>query len=189
MINVVIGDGPHSLEIQEICNSIFGFNPRIVGMTEEKNIDFDAKIVMGLGSHDVRLRSFLNLSHLGYTFSSLIHPSVILSKTTRILDGAVCMPGVVVSGETEIGQCALINWNSSIGHDVIIGGGSVIAPQVAISGGVKIGAGSLIGAGAVILPNIEVGENSIIGAGSVVTSNVPSNSTVVGVPGRVVKIR
>ena len=189
MIDVVIGDGPHSLEIQESCNSIFAFNPKIVGICEEEDIDLESRIVMGLGSHDVRHRSFLNLSQLGYTFTTLIHPSTIISKNARILSGSVCMPGVVISGNTEIGQCTLINWNSSIGHDVIIGECSVVAPQVAISGGVKIGAGSLIGAGAVILPNIEVGENSIIGAGSVVTSNVASNSTIVGVPGRAMKIR
>jgi serine O-acetyltransferase len=47
----------------------------------------------------------------------------------------------------------------------------------------------VIGAGAKILGNIEIGENSRIGAGSVVIDNVPENSTVVGVPGRVVALR
>jgi sugar O-acyltransferase (sialic acid O-acetyltransferase NeuD family) len=185
MIDVVIGDGPHSLEIQ----AIFAITPRIIGVTEEKNLDFNSKIVMGLGRHNFRYQAFLNLSKRGYTFNTLIHPSTIISKSARILEGSVCMPGVIISSNTEIGECALINWNSSIGHDVIIGECCVVSPQVAISGGVKIGAGTLIGAGAVILPNIEIGENSIIGAGSVVTCGVPSNSTVVGVPGKVLGIR
>ena len=44
----------------------------------------------------------------------------------------------------------------------------------------------MIGSGAKILGNIVVYENSRIGAGSVVISDVPENSTVVGIPGRVV---
>jgi serine O-acetyltransferase len=46
----------------------------------------------------------------------------------------------------------------------------------------------MISAGAKILGSFTIGENSKIGAGSVVLTEVPSNSTVVGVPGRVVKM-
>ena len=45
----------------------------------------------------------------------------------------------------------------------------------------------MISAGAKVLGSFKIGENSKIGAGSVVLSEVPPNSTVVGVPGRVVK--
>jgi serine O-acetyltransferase len=44
----------------------------------------------------------------------------------------------------------------------------------------------VIGAGAKVLGNILIGENSQIGAGSVVVDDVPTNSTVVGIPGRVI---
>jgi serine O-acetyltransferase len=44
----------------------------------------------------------------------------------------------------------------------------------------------VIGAGAAVLGNIRVGRNSKIGSGSVVNRDVPRNSTVVGIPGRVV---
>ena len=46
----------------------------------------------------------------------------------------------------------------------------------------------MISAGAKVLGPIVVGHNSKIGAGSVVLKDVPPNSTVVGVPGRVVKL-
>ena len=45
----------------------------------------------------------------------------------------------------------------------------------------------MISAGAKVLGSFTIGDNSKIGAGSVVLSEVPSGSTVVGVPGRVVK--
>jgi serine O-acetyltransferase len=46
----------------------------------------------------------------------------------------------------------------------------------------------MISAGAKILGPFTVGKNSKIGAGSIVLKEVPPSSTVVGVPGRVVKI-
>ena len=45
----------------------------------------------------------------------------------------------------------------------------------------------MISAGAKVLGSFKVGDNSKIGAGSVVLEEVPPNSTVVGVPGHVVK--
>jgi serine O-acetyltransferase len=45
----------------------------------------------------------------------------------------------------------------------------------------------MISAGAKILGGITIHENSKIGAGSVVLADVPPNSTVVGIPGKVIK--
>jgi serine O-acetyltransferase len=45
----------------------------------------------------------------------------------------------------------------------------------------------MISAGAKVLGSFTIGDNSKIGAGSVVLSEVPPGSTVVGVPGRIVK--
>ena len=44
----------------------------------------------------------------------------------------------------------------------------------------------VVGAGAKVLGSIIIGPNTRIGAGSVVVRNVEENSTVVGIPGRVV---
>jgi serine O-acetyltransferase len=50
-----------------------------------------------------------------------------------------------------------------------------------------IGNNVVIGTGAKILGNITIGDGTKIGAGSVVIRSVPAHSTVVGVPGRVVR--
>jgi serine O-acetyltransferase len=47
----------------------------------------------------------------------------------------------------------------------------------------------VVGTGAKVLGNIVIGDNVKIGAGSVVVHPVPDYSTVVGIPGRVVKTR
>lgn len=87
------------------------------------------------------------------------------------------------------------------GNGVIIGETAVIGDNVTLYQGVTLGGTGkehgkrhptlednvMVSAGAKILGSFTVGANSKIGAGSVVLSEVPPNSTVVGVPGRVVK--
>lgn len=87
------------------------------------------------------------------------------------------------------------------GHGVVIGETTVIGDNVTLYQGVTLGGTGketgkrhptiednvMISVGAKVLGSFTIGENSKIGAGSVVLSEVPPNSTVVGVPGRVVK--
>lgn len=87
------------------------------------------------------------------------------------------------------------------GHGVVIGETAIIGDNVTLYQGVTLGGTGkeqgkrhptigdnvMISAGAKVLGSFTVGENSKIGSGSVVLSEVPPNSTVVGVPGRVVK--
>ncbi len=89
------------------------------------------------------------------------------------------------------------------GNGVIIGETTIIGNNVTLYQGVTLGGTGkehgkrhptiednvMISAGAKILGSFTIGENSKVGAGSVVLEAVPPNSTVVGVPGRVVRRR
>lgn len=102
-----------------------------------------------------------------------IHPGAIIGKGTFIDHGY----GVV------IGETAVIGDNVTIYQGVTLGGTGKEQGKRHPT----IGNNVMISAGAKILGSFTIGENSKIGAGSVVLSEVPPNSTVVGVPGRVVK--
>lgn len=81
-----------------------------------------------------------------------------------------------------VGETAVIADNVSLLQDVTLGGtGKEVGDRHP-----KIGQGVLIGAGAKILGNIEIGHCSKIAAGSVVLKSVPPNTTVAGVPARIV---
>jgi serine O-acetyltransferase len=81
-----------------------------------------------------------------------------------------------------VGMTAVIEDNVSMLQDVTLGGtGKVRGDRHP-----KIRQGVLIGAGAKVLGNIEVGQCARIAAGSVVLEPVPRNTTVAGVPARVV---
>jgi serine O-acetyltransferase len=83
---------------------------------------------------------------------------------------------------------------------VVIGGTAVLEDDVSILQGVTLGGtgkeggdrhpkirrGVLIGAGAKVLGNIEIGHCSRVASGSVVLKDVPANSTVAGVPAKIV---
>ncbi|TCP61935.1 serine O-acetyltransferase [Rhodovulum bhavnagarense] len=81
-----------------------------------------------------------------------------------------------------IGETAVVGDNVSMLHSVTLGG----TGKEEEDRHPKIGDGVLIGAGAKVLGNIRVGCCSRIAAGSVVLSDVPPNSTVAGVPARIV---
>ncbi len=105
--------------------------------------------------------------------------------------------GIEIHPGAQIGRGLFIDH----GNGVIIGETTVIGDNVTLYQGVTLGGTGkehgkrhptvgnnvMISAGAKVLGSFTIGDNSKIGAGSVVLSEVPPNSTVVGVPGRVVK--
>ena len=101
-----------------------------------------------------------------------IHPAAKIGKRFFIDHGM----GVV------IGETATIGNDVTIYHDVTLGGTSLATglrhPQ--------IGNGVIIGAGAQLLGPINIGDNARIGSNAVVVKDVEAETTVVGIPARVV---
>jgi serine O-acetyltransferase len=114
----------------------------------------------------------------------------VISQASRFFTGIEIHPGA------KIGRRFFIDH----GMGVVIGETCEIGDNVTVFQGVTLGGtgkekgkrhptikdNALIATGAKVLGSITIGENSKIGAGSVVLKEVPPNSTVVGVPGKVV---
>ncbi len=114
----------------------------------------------------------------------------VISQISRFFTGIEIHPGAV------IGQRLFIDH----GMGVVIGETCEIGDNVTIYQGVTLGGTGkekgkrhptvednvLIATGAKILGSFTIGENARIGAGSVVLKEVPPNSTVVGIPGKIV---
>ena len=113
------------------------------------------------------------ISHLGRFFTGIeIYPGATIGKSVFIDHGM----GVVIGETAIIGDYCLIYQGVTLGGTGKHGGKR--HPTV--------GENVVIGGGAKVLGNILIGSNVRIGAGSVVLKDVPSDSTVVGIPGRVV---
>lgn len=113
-----------------------------------------------------------------------------VSQVSRFFTGIEIHPGAVIGRRLFIDH----------GMGIVIGETCVIGDDVTIYQGVTLGGTGkekgkrhptlhnnvLVATGAKVLGSIIIGENSKVGAGSVVLKEVPPNSTVVGIPGRVV---
>jgi serine O-acetyltransferase len=115
-----------------------------------------------------------------------------LSHIMRFLTGIEIHPGAEIGGGLFIDH----------GMGVVIGETTEVGRNCTLYQGVTLGGTSLqhgkrhptlednvvVGAGAAIIGAIVIGSNSKVAAGAVVVKTVPANSTVVGVPGRVVLV-
>ncbi len=109
------------------------------------------------------------------------------------------LTGVEIHPAAELGAGVFIDH----GMGVVIGETTVIGDNCTLYQGVTLGGtgkdkgkrhptleeGVMVAAGAKILGPFTVGRHAKIGAGSVVLKEVPPSSTVVGIPGRVVRIK
>ena len=110
---------------------------------------------------------------------------------------AVRKTGIEIHPGAQIGKGFFIDHGTGvvIGETAIIGDNVTLYQGVTLGGTGKehgkrhptIGNNVMISTGAKVLGSFKIGDNCKIGAGSVVLEEVPPNSTVVGVPGRVVK--
>ena len=175
-----------------------------------KKMKKDIKFIM---ANDPALSNKEKVSFIDYLQIFILYPSVqammnhriahflykkqrfflarLVSQISRFFTGIEIHPGATIGEEILIDH----------GMGVVIGETAVVGNRVTIYQGVTLGGTGkehgkrhptiednvMISAGAKVLGSFTVGKNSKIGAGSVVLSEVPPNSTVVGVPGRVVK--
>jgi serine acetyltransferase len=93
-----------------------------------------------------------------------------------------------ICAEARIEDLAIINTGAIVDHECVVGTGAHICPGVHLAGRVRIGACAFVGIGANVIQCLSVGDHAIIGAGAAVIFDVPAEATVVGVPGRVIKV-
>ena len=112
------------------------------------------------------------LSHVSRFVTGIeIHPAAKLGPGLFIDHGM----GVVIGETAEVGE------NVTLLQGVTLGGTSLKREKRHPT----LGNNVVVGAGAKIIGAFKIGDGSRIGAGSVVVREVPTNSVVVGVPGRV----
>ena len=118
-------------------------------------------------------------------------------RARKISQRSAHRTGIEIHPGATIGKNLFIDH----GHGVVIGETTVIGDNVLLYQGVTLGGNGkeqgkrhptignnvMISVGAKVLGSFTIGDNSKIGAGAVVLQEVPPNSTVVGVPGHVVK--
>jgi serine O-acetyltransferase len=116
----------------------------------------------------------------------------LVSQVNRFVTGIEIHPGARIGRRLFIdhGSGVVIGETSVIGDDVLMYQGAVLGGTSSerVKRHPTLGDRVVIGANAVVLGNITVGDEAKVGSGSVVIQSVPAGATVIGVPGRVVRI-
>lgn len=121
-------------------------------------------------------------------WETLIHPSVNVSDTSVVGKGCVICAGSNISVNTTIGNQCLLNISVTLGHDCTVGNYVSIMSGSCICGHVMIKDGAYLATNCTLVPKMKVGEQAKVGAGSVVLRNVKDQTTVMGVPARVLRL-
>lgn len=131
------------------------------------------------------------ISHFLYK-KNLLFLARLISQIARVLTGIEIHPGATLGAGILIdhGMGVVIGETAELGDRITIYHGTTLGGTGKEKGKrhPTVGDNVVIGAGSKVLGNIKIGSNSKIGANSVVINDVPEGATVVGIPGRVVKI-
>lgn len=124
------------------------------------------------------------LEAAGHQFSSVIHPTAIVSADcalaadVQVLAGAVIQPGVVT------GRGVIVNTRAVVEHDCRLSDFVHCAPGSVVCGDACLGENTHVGAGAVVRQGVRVGANITIGVGAAVVSDHSSPGYLLGVPAK-----
>ncbi|MFA6358324.1 MAG: serine O-acetyltransferase EpsC [Candidatus Omnitrophota bacterium] len=133
---------------------------------------------------------YYRIAHVLYAMR-LFFLARFLSQLARFSTGIEIHPGAKIGKRFFIdhGFGVVIGETAVIGNDVLLYQGATLGGTGIVKGKrhPTVGNNVVVGAGAKVLGNIVIGDNSYIGANAVVIKDVPSNSTVVGIPGRITK--
>ena len=206
---VVIGSGGHAAVV---ADALLAAGERVLGFTDadahrhgsllcglpvlgdDAVLDTftraDVRLANGIGGTRAEaLRGSVQrrLEARGWQFTSVRHPSAVVSPFARVSPGAQLLAGCVVQPGAEIGEGCIVNTGAVIEHDVRLGEFVHVACGAVLCGNVQVGAHSHIGAASVVKQGVALGAGTVVGAGAAVVRNNSGGATLVGVPANVVR--
>jgi sugar O-acyltransferase (sialic acid O-acetyltransferase NeuD family) len=203
---ILIGYSGHSFVIADIfkkkAHNLLGY----CDSTEKKDNPFDLDYLgiettpevqiklkensffISIGSNQIRSEVFLKLKKAGLTPINAFHPFSVIGAEVSLGNGVMIAANSTINALAKIGNGVICNTACIIEHECQIGDFAHIAPGAVLAGNVTIGERTFVGANAVIKQGIIVGKDVTIGAGSVIIKDIPDGATVVGNPGKIIKI-
>jgi sugar O-acyltransferase (sialic acid O-acetyltransferase NeuD family) len=142
-----------------------------------------------IGDNNARARIVRIAEKFGWKPATLVHPTAVLASNVEIGAGSYIGPAAVISFNTKIGAHVVIDMHVSIGHDAVLNDFCAVFPGARISGRCSLGEYALVGSNATLLPETCVRERAVVGASSLAHGLVETDTTILGVPGRVVHRR
>lgn len=146
-------------------------------------------VVVCVASPEIRKKIVDDIEESGHDLPSFISRNAWVSNGVLVGKGVIVYPGVSINHESVLEDFVIINMNCVIGHNCHISKCSTLAPGVNLAGFTRIGEAVDMGIGVSTRQNIVVGDHSVVGGQSMLVRDVQPGSTIVGVPGKVLRTR
>ena len=156
----------------------YDYNFPYLGSIKHHNVRNDATYIMGIANMKYRRSIIETLVGRGAEFTTIIHPTALISPSAKIGIGCVISHNVSIGPKAIVGDFNLINSRCTIGHDSHIGNFNFLSPQVVTGGFARVDNENFIGTNAAILPGIILGNNNTVAAGMIVDKKIDDNSTI-----------
>jgi sugar O-acyltransferase (sialic acid O-acetyltransferase NeuD family) len=170
---------------EKVGSEQFGFP--VIGPVDDVLKLTEVGVAIGIAFPKVKQRIFNKLSsNSSLLYPSLIHNKAWVSREVLVGKGCIIYPGTMINYGSDIRDFACINMNCSLGHHTIVGAFSSLAPGVKTGGHTIIEEEVDMGIGSSTIQDIRIENGSTVGGQSMVTQNVASETTVVGIPSRVI---
>lgn len=209
---LIYGSGGHARELHELirCVNERGVQFNVLGWISDDNavqgtllkglpihdradafasLPKSGKVVVAIGAPSARRGVALSLHAAAISSPVLIHPHAWVGQGVAMGSGTQICAGAMLSTDIRVASHVIVNQGATVAHDVVLDDFATLAPGVRLSGAVHVGEGAEIGTGAAVIQGCRIGAWSVVGAGAVVIDDVPPDTTVVGVPARVIKRR
>lgn len=169
-------------------NELDDFQMPVGILGDENSYDHgpDDLFVMGIGQTAAKRKVANRLIDKNVEFFTLIHPTAIVCSTSKIGKGVVICPFCSVSSHIQIGDFAMLNCHTAIGHDCVIGDFCVLSGFANMNGFAKLEDEVFLGTRATIVASKTVGFQSRVSAHALVVSNVPERTTVLANAGKMI---
>jgi len=151
-----------------------------------KNIN-DYCFFIAIGNNEKRAYWYNKLVEKKLDIINVIDKSAIISPKAKIGIGCFVGKYAIINSKATIGDNTIINTRALVEHGCNVGNHCNLSTNAVINGDVSVGDGSFIGSLSVTIGQLIIGSWSTVGAGAVVIRNVADNTTVAGVPAKIIR--
>jgi sugar O-acyltransferase (sialic acid O-acetyltransferase NeuD family) len=155
----------------------------------ENNFDKSVNVFVPIGNNKLRVYMLEKLQKWGYKTPSFIHDNVCIHNSVEVGKAVYILPSSSIMPFVKLKDYVMISLGVNVAHHTVLSKGVFLSQGSNIGASINIGENTFCGIASNVMTGVnKVGKNSILGAGTVVIKCIPINATIVGNPGRIIKI-